>query len=694
MAGEVSYGREGAIALITIDYPPVNAMSHAVRKGVWDAIERLVSDRDARAAVLLCAGRTWSAGADITEFEQAPRDPWLPQMVQKIEDSPKLVVAAIHGTALGGGLETALGCHYRCAAPSAKLGFPEVNLGLIPGAGGTQRVPRIAGVRRALDLIISGKPIAAREALACGLIDELVEGDLKAGTIACVQRLLDSGAPIRRISAMPTDRALATPAFFADYRREIAARTRGFPAPERVVRAVEAAVQLPLAEGMRRENDLFWECMQSTESKAQRHLFFAEREAAKLPDVPKDTPLRSMSRVAVVGAGTMGGGIAMCFASAGVPVTLLEMNQAALDRGLGAIRRNYAAAVEKGRMDAAQFERTMALLRGSTDYADLADVDLVVEAVFESMQVKLDVFGRLDAVCKPGAILATNTSTLDVDAIARATRRPEDVIGLHFFAPANIMPLLEIVRGGRTASDVLATSMDLAKKIRKIAVVVGVCFGFVANRMFIPYIREAQQMILEGTTPERIDAAAVAFGMAMGPNAVCDLSGIDVFRNLLAEWSGRPDDPSFCRMVDALHGMNRLGQKTGAGFYRYAGRTPSPDPEVMTIAAREAAALGVALRAVDDAEIVERLMCALVNEGARVLEDRIARSPGDIDVIFANGFGFPRWRGGPMFHADTLGLRKVYDAVCRYRERYGDRYWTPAPTLEKLAKAGKSFADL
>jgi 3-hydroxyacyl-CoA dehydrogenase len=390
----------------------------------------------------------------------------------------------------------------------------------------------------------------------------------------------------------------------------------------------------------------------------------------------------------------MGGGIAMCFASAGVPVTLLEMNQAALDRGLGAIRKNYAAAVEKGRMDAAQFESTMALLRGSTDYADMADVDLVVEAVFESMQVKLDVFGKLDAVCKPGAILATNTSTLDVDAIARATRRPEDVIGLHFFAPANIMPLLEIVRGARTASDVLATSMDLAKKIRKIAVVVGVCFGFVANRMFIPYIREAQQMILEGTTPDRIDAAAVAFGMAMGPNAVCDLSGIDVFRNLLAEWNERPDDPSFCRMVDVLHGMNRLGQKTGAGFYRYAGRTPSADPEVMAIAAREADALGVAPRAVDDAEIVERLMCALVNEGARVLEDRIARSPGDIDVIFANGFGFPRWRGGPMFHADTLGLRKVYDAVCRYRERYGDRYWTPAPTLEKLANDGKRFADL
>jgi 3-hydroxyacyl-CoA dehydrogenase len=693
MGGDVSYGREGAIALITIDHPPVNAMSLAVRQGIWDAMERLASDRDAGAAVLFCAGRTWSAGADITEFDQPPRDPWLPQMVQKIEDSPKLVVAAIHGTALGGGLETALGCHYRCAVPSAKLGFPEVNLGLIPGAGGTQRVPRIAGVRRALDLIVSGKPIGAREALECGLIDELVEGDLKAGAIACARRLLESRAPIRRIAAIEPDRAAAPPALFADFRKEIAARTRGFAAPERVVRAIEAAVQLPWAEGMRRESDLFRECMQSAESKAQRHLFFAEREATKLPDVPKDTPLRSMSRVAVVGAGTMGGGIAMCFASAGVPVTLLEVNQAALDRGLGAIRKNYASAVEKGRMDAAQLERTMALLRGSTDHADLIDADLVVEAVFESMQVKLEVFAKLDSICRPGAILATNTSTLDVDEIARATRRPEDVIGLHFFAPANIMPLLEIVRGARTANDVLATSMDLAKRIRKIAVVVGVCFGFVANRMFIPYIREAQQMILEGTTPERIDRAAVAFGMAMGPNAVCDLSGIDVFRNLLAEWKERPADPSFCRMIDVLHGMNRLGQKTGAGFYRYSGRSPAPDPDVMAIAAREASALGVVPRAVDDAEIVERLMCALVNEGARVLEDGIARSPGDIDVIFANGFGFPRWRGGPMFHADTLGPRKVYDAVCRYRERYGVGYWSPAPLLERLSKSGKEFAE-
>ena len=694
MTEVVSYGREGAIALITIDQPPVNAMSHAVRQGVWDAIERLAADRDARAAVLLCAGRTWSAGADITEFDQPPRDPWLPQMVQKIEDAPKLVVAAIHGTALGGGLETALGCHYRCAATAAKLGFPEVNLGLIPGAGATQRVPRIAGVRRALDLIVSGRPISAREAREAGIVDEIIDGDLKAGAIAVALRLLESGAPLRRIGALEPDRSAATPAFFADFRKEIAPRTRGFFAPERVVQAVEASVQLSFADGMRRESELFEECRNSIESKAQRHLFFAEREAAKLPDVPKGAPPRPVSRVAVVGAGTMGGGIAMCFASAGIPVTLLEMNQAALDRGLGAIRKNYASAVEKGRMDAQQLERTMELLRGSVDYGDLAEIDLVVEAVFESMQVKLEVFGRLDAACKSGAILATNTSTLDVDDIARATRRPEDVIGLHFFAPANVMPLLEVVRGARTANDVLAGSMDVAKRIRKIAVVVGVCFGFVANRMFIPYIREAQQMILEGTSPDRIDAAAVAFGMAMGPNAVCDLSGIDVFRNLLAEWKERPADPSFCRMIDVLHGLKRLGQKTGAGFYRYAGRSPAPDPEVMAIAAREAAALGIAPHTVDDAEIAERLMCALVNEGARVLEDGIARRPGDIDVIFANGFGFPRWRGGPMFHADTIGPGKVYDAICRYRDRYGERYWTPAPLLERLAKSGGKFADL
>jgi 3-hydroxyacyl-CoA dehydrogenase len=694
MTEVVSYERAGAIALIGIDYPPVNAMSHAVRQGVWDAIGRLAADREAKAAVLFCAGRTWSAGADITEFDEPPRDPWLPQMVQKIEDSPKLVVAAIHGTALGGGLETALGCHYRCAAPSAKLGFPEVNLGLIPGAGGTQRLPRLAGVRKALELIVSGKSIGAREALQCGLVDEILDGDLKSGAIAYATRLLQTGAPPRRISALEPDRKSATPAFFADYRGEIAARTRGYFAPERVVRAVEAAVQLPWTEGLRRESELFEECRNSIESKAQRHLFFAERDAAKLPDVPKGTPLRPVSRVAVIGAGTMGGGIAMCFAGAGLPVTLLESDRDALDRGLGIIRKNYVAALEKGRLDALQVERNLELLRGSLDYADLADADLVVEAVFESMQVKLEVFAKLDATCKPGAILASNTSTLDIDAIAAATRRPADVIGLHFFAPANVMPLLEIVRGARTAKDVLATSMDIAKKMRKIAVVVGVCFGFVANRMFIPYIREAQRMILEGTAPERIDAAAVAFGMAMGPNAVCDLSGIDVFRNLLAEWSERPDDPAFCRMVDVLHGMKRLGQKTGAGFYRYAGRTPAPDPEVMVLAAREAAALGIAPRPAGDAEIVERLMYALINEGARVLEDGIARTPGDIDVIFANGFGFPRWRGGPMFHADTLGPGKVYDGICRYRERYGERYWMPAPLLEKLAKSGGRFADL
>jgi 3-hydroxyacyl-CoA dehydrogenase len=694
MSEVVVYAREGAIAQITIDHPPVNAMSHAVRQGVWEAIDRLAADGEARAAVLFCAGRTWSAGADITEFDRPPQDPWLPKMVQKIENSPKPVVAAIHGTALGGGLETALGCHYRCAAPSAKLGFPEVNLGLIPGAGATQRVPRIAGVPKALDLIVWGKPIGAQAALECGLIDEVAEGDLKAGAIAYAKRLLESGAPPRRISEINPDWSAATPAFFADFRKEIAPRTRGFFAPERVVQAVEAAVRLPFAEGIRRESELFEECRHSAESKAQRHLFFAEREAAKLPDVPKDTPLRSVSRVAVVGAGTMGSGIAMCFAGAGIPVTLLEADEDALDRGMSIIRKNYASALDKGRMDAAQVERQLELLRGSLDYADLVEADLVVEAVFESMQIKLDVFGKLDAVCRPGAILATNTSTLDVDGIGAATKRPRDVIGLHFFAPANVMPLLEIVRGTQTANDVLATSMDLAKRIRKIAVVVGVCFGFVANRMFIPYIREAQRLILEGNPPERVDAAAVGFGMAMGPNAVCDLSGIDVFRNLLGEWKERPDDPSFCRMIDVLHGMQRLGQKTGAGFYRYEGRNAVPDPEVMQIAAREAAVLDIPAHAADDAEIGERLMCALVNEGARILEDGIARRPGDIDVIFANGFGFPRWRGGPMFHADTLGLRKVYDAICRHRERYGDRYWTPAPLLEKLAKAGGSFADL
>lgn len=693
MATAVAYALEGNIAVITIDNPPVNALGHATRQGVWDALDRFAADGAAEAAVLICAGRTFCAGADISEFDAPPEDPWLPAIVQKIEDAPKIVIAAIHGTALGGGLELALGCHYRCAAPSAKLGLPEVTLGLLPGASGTQRLPRLAGVEKALDMMISGKPISAADARQCGIVDEMLDGDLRAGAIGYARRLIDKHAPVRRVSGMNVDQASATPEFFARYRSDLARRMRGQLAPEYIVQCVVAAVNLPYRQALRLERRLFDKCKRSIQSQALRHLFFAEREAGKIPGLGKDTPVREIGKVAVIGAGTMGSGIAMCFLNAGLPVVLVEAERAGLDRGLGAIRKNFEAAVQKGRMTPAQFEACLKLLTGSLDYADARDADLVIEAVFENMEIKKQVFRKLDEVCKSGAILASNTSTLDLDGIAGATRRPQDIIGLHFFAPANVMPLLEIVRGAQTRQDIIATALALAKRIKKIGVLIGNCFGFASNRMFVPYMREAQCMVLEGVPPERVDVVAREWGMAMGPNAVVDLSGIDVFYKFLKEWQDRPDDPAFCRMTTVLHDKGRLGQKTGAGFYRYEGRNSSPDPEVMALARAEAAALGIKPRKIGDKEIIERLLYSMVNEGARILEEGIVLRPGDLDVIFANGFGFPRYRGGPMFYADTVGLERICRAMEKYLRRYGDRDWTPAPLLERLAGQGKGFVD-
>jgi len=691
MSDVVTYAREGSIAVITIDNPPVNAMGFAVRLGVWNAIDRFAADDAARAAVLICAGRTFVAGADIAEFDKPIQDPWLPALVQKLEDCPKLIVAAMHGTALGGGLETAMGCHYRCAVSAARVGMPEVNLGLLPGATGTQRLPRLAGVAKSLDMMISGKPIGAAEAHQHGIVDAIIDGDLRAGAVAYAEKLDAEKAPMRRVSKLPVDGSKATPEYFAEFRRQMQRQARGFFAPEQIVKCVEAAVTLPYDQALKRERELFDECKKSTHSASQRHLFFAEREISKIPGIGKDVAPRRIESVAIIGAGTMGGGIAMNFLNAGMPVTLLEMDRNGLDRGLGIIRRNYEGNVKKGRMTPEQLEQTMALIRPTLDYGDVAGADLVIEAVFENMAVKKEVFATLDAACKPGAILASNTSSLDLNEIALATRRPEDVIGLHFFAPANIMQLLEIVRGVGTAKDVVATAMDLAKRIRKVGVLVGVCFGFVGNRVFFASVREAQRMILEGATPEQIDKVAWDWGMAMGPNAVVDLSGVDVFHKLFSEWKERPDDPAFCRMTTVLNGMGRLGQKSGRGFYKYEGRDAVPDPEVMEIARREAASLGVAARNIDNAEIGERLFYPMINEGARVLEEGIALRPGDVDVIFANGYGFPRYRGGPMFYADTIGLKKVYDGICKYRKQYGDLYWTPSALLEKLAQEGSTF---
>ena len=693
MSDKTSYEVVGGIAVITIDNPPVNAMSTAVRKSCWAALDKLAADSSAKAAVLICAGRTFIAGADITEFDKPIEDPWLPDLVEKFEASDKLIVAAIHGTALGGGLETAMGCHYRCALPTARVGLPEVHLGLHPGAAGTQRLPRLAGVRKALDMMIDGRPIGAAEALEAGIIEKIIDGDLRSGATAYTRDLLNAGAPLKRISQLEVAADGIDDEFFSEYAKGMARKTRGFFAPAQIVKCVRAAVNESYRDALKIERRLFNECKASTHSQAQRHLFFAEREVSKIPDVPKTTPVREINNVAVIGAGTMGGGITMNFVSAGIPVTVLEVDQAGLERGLGIIRKNYENAVEKGRMTAAQLEQAMEMISPTTDYADVAGADLVIEAVFETMEIKKAVFTKLDEVCKPGAILASNTSSLDLNEIAAVTNRPEDVIGMHFFAPANIMKLLEIVRGERTAADVIATAMAAAKKIRKVGVLVGVCFGFVGNRMFFPYIREAQLMMLEGVPPERVDQVAFDWGMAMGPHAVMDLSGLDVFYKLNNEWRDRPDDPVYCRMINVLSEMGRLGQKTGAGTYRYEGRKALPDPEVMEIVRREAQALDVQQIEIGDNEIVERLLYSMINEGARVLEEGIAIRPGDIDVIFVNGYGMPRYRGGPMKYADMVGLDKVYAAVNKYRERYGDLWWTPAPLLEQLAGEGRTFRE-
>ena len=691
MPATVSYEVTDGIAVITIDNPPVNAMSAAVRKGCWDALVRLAADDTARAAVLICAGRTFIAGADITEFDKPIVDPWLPDVVEKFEASEKPVVAAIHGTALGGGLETAMGCHYRCALPTARVGLPEVHLGLLPGATGTQRLPRLAGAREALDMMTSGRQVGAAEALESGIIEKIVEGDLRAGAIAYARDLLAAGAPLKRVSELDIDAAGVDDEFYVEYEQQLARKARGFFAPFQIVKCIRAAVNESYSDAFRTERRLFDECKESTHSQAQRHLFFAEREVAKIPDVPKTSPVRDINSVAVIGAGTMGGGIAMNFVNAGVPVTVLEADQAGLERGLGIIRKNYSIAVDKGRMTEEQLEQAMGMITPTTDYADVAGADLVIEAVFENMEIKKQVFTKLDGVCKQGAILASNTSSLDLNEIAAVTKRPGDVIGMHFFAPANIMKLLEIVRGEQTAADVIATAMATAKKIRKVGVLVGVCFGFVGNRMFFPYIREAQLMMLEGIPPERVDQVAFDWGMAMGPHAVMDLSGLDVFYKLNNEWQERPDDPVYCRMINVLTEMGRQGQKTGAGTYRYEGRKAVPDPEVMEIARREAQALGVRQIEVSDEEIIERLLYSMVNEGARVLAEGIAIRPGDIDVIFVNGYGMPRYRGGPMKYADMAGIDNVLAAVEKYRARYGDLWWTPAPLLEQLAQSGSSF---
>ena len=695
MSEAVSYELQGEIGVISVNNPPVNALAQIVREGILKSLE-LAQEDDSRAIVLCCEGRTFIAGADITEFGKPPKEPGLPKVLSAIENSSKPVVAAIHGTALGGGFEVALACHYRCAIKSAKVGLPEVKLGLLPGAGGTQRVPRIAGVKAALDMITSGNPVAASKAHTMGLIDAVLDGDdLLSASVRYAIGLIESGAPLKRIRDINIDSKELEADFFENARKKLARRARGQIAQDRIVSCIEAAVELPIDEGLERERELFLELVTSPESAAMRHIFFAERQAAKIKDLPKDTALRPINKVAVIGGGTMGGGIAMCFANVGIPVVLLEVNDEALDRGLGIIRKNYNITVQKGKLPENQMEQRISLISGTTNYEDIADVDMVIEAVFENVDLKKEIFGKLDSVCKQGAILATNTSYQDVDVISEATARPQDVVGMHFFSPANVMKLLEVVRGEKTSDDVLATVMQIGKKIRKVCALSRVCYGFIGNRMLGGYGREAQMLLLDGCTPSQVDSALEGFGMAMGPLAMGDLAGLDVGYKAREARTDLPDDPKLYRMGTLLVEMGRHGQKTGSGFYKYDPETRKrmADPEVEDRIIEEANKLGIERRAVSDDEILARCFYPLINEGAKILEEGIAQRASDIDVVYIYGYAFPVAKGGPMHYADAVGLKNVYDKICEFRDRYGEEYWSPAPLLKQLAEEGKSFAE-
>ena len=692
----VRFSREDRIGIITIDNPPVNALSQAVRQGLLGAIGKAVADREVGIIVLLCAGRTFIAGADISEFSKPPMEPDFNAVLEALENSPRPVVAAIHGTALGGGFETALACHFRCASSSAKVGLPEVTLGLIPGAGGTQRLPRLIGIEAALDRIVSGNPLSAPDAHRAGAIDRIIDEDLRTGAIAWAGDLLAEGAGPKRTRDRAVDPASAPEGFFERFRAAIAPRTRGQFAPERAIRAVEASLSLPFESGLKRERELFDECLNSPESAALRHLFFAERQAARIPDVPKETPVRPIQKIGIVGAGTMGGGIAMSMANAGLPVVLAEVEKSALDRGLGVIRDNYRRSVDKGKLSADDMDRRMAAITGTLDLADLGDVDLAIEAAFEDFDVKKQIFTSLDGVLKKGAILASNTSYLDLNALAAATSRPADILGLHFFSPANVMRLLEVVRGAKTGKDVLATCMKLARTIRKLPVVAGVCVGFIGNRMLNGYFRESRLAAYRGAALQEIDAALFDFGMSMGPYAVSDMAGLDVGYRARRAIPGLSQSEREDPVVDRLVEMGRLGQKTGRGFFRYeaGSRSPIPDPEVETMVRAAAERLGIAPRPVDAGEIVSRCLCALVNEGARILEEGIALRAADIDLVWINGYGFPPYRGGPMFHAEQLGLPVILDRIRSYHAESGLEHWKPSALLERLAAEGQGFSSL
>ena len=689
--------KDNDVAIITIDNPPVNALSPGVPEGIWATIDEINSDPAVKAAVVIGAGRTFVAGADIKEFGKmtsgGPRRSLHPLLFH-IEDCGRPVVMAIHGNAFGGGLELAMAGHYRVASPTAQVGQPEVKLGIIPGAGGTQRLPRLVGVAKAVEMCAEGKPVSAPEAAALGLIDRLIDGDLLAGAVAFAREVAGKPAPKTRERTEKLGTAAVGAPIFAAARAAASKKQRGLKAPLSAIDAVEAATRLSFEEGCQVEAKLFTECLFSDQSKALIHVFFGEREVAKIPDVPKETPVLPVNRVAVVGSGTMGGGIAMVFANAGIPVLLKDVDEAALDSGMGKIRKNYGSSVQRGRFTQAFVDEHLRLITPVLNYDAFSEVDMVVEAVFEGMALKKSVFAELDRACRPGAILASNTSTLNIDEIAGATSRPDAVIGTHFFSPANVMRLLEIVRGKKSSKEVIATCMQLSKKLGKIGVLVGNCRGFVGNRMFGPYRREAQFLVEEGAEVEAVDQALVEFGNAMGPLATGDLAGLDVGWRIRKEYR-HLEKPGIRQPFaeDRLCEMGRYGQKTQRGWYRYDdNRRASADPEVSALVRKWSAEAGIPQRQISSAEIVDRCIYALVNEGARILEEGYALRAVDIDIIYLNGYGFPAYRGGPMWHADTVGLQKVYQRICEFHQQHGE-LWAPAPLLQRLAETGKTFAE-
>ncbi len=689
------YETRGAPAAITLTYPPVNGLGAALRKGILNSLDQALADPVVKAVVITGNERAFSGGADVKEFGTAlaAREPRLPTVIAAFEASPKPVVAAIAGVCMGGGLELAMGAHYRVASADAQIALPEVKLGLLPGAGGTQRLPRLIGLEAALNMIVSGTVVPASRLKGTPLFDEVTDGDPLPAALALAERIVAEGRPLKRVRDLQVTDPQSE-AYLQFARNSVGAMSKNFPAPLKCVEAVALSLSKPFDEALRLEREMFMALMNTPESRAQRHVFTAERAASKLPDVPADTPLRPITSVGVIGAGTMGGGITMNFLNAGIPVVLLEMKQEALDKGLATIRRNYDNSAKKGKLKAEQVEQRMALITPTLAYEGFKDVDLVIEAVFENMDVKRQVFKTLDEVCKPGAILASNTSYLNLDQIADITQRPQDVIGLHFFSPANVMKLLEVVRGAKTSPDVLATCMALARKIKKVAVVSGVCDGFIGNRMLARYGAAASALINAGALPQQIDGALQGFGMAMGPFRMGDLAGLDIgwaTRKRRAAEAGVEMKPV---VADTLCEAGRFGQKTGAGWYRYeAGRRdPIPDPVTQSLIEQYRKDNAITPRQIDDAEVVERCIFALVNEGARILAEGIAARASDIDVVYLNGYGFPQHRGGPMLYADTVGLPMVVRALRRFAAEPGaDASWQPAALLVQLAEDGKTF---